>query len=346
MERLCATEPKQFTDRPRLNLLIVKKHFCYSVLLLLLVACGANEIPETERPSITPSTAAVSTSIVVLGTIQDGGSPHIGCTKDCCRDLFEHPDDSRQVVALGLYDSQNNKRYLFEATPDFSRQTKALKNYGTPTDQEMPDGIFLTHAHIGHYTGLMFLGKEAKGADQVPVYVMPEMKTFLETNGPWSQLVSENNIQLRPLENEQAVELSAEITVTPRTVPHRDEFSETVGYRIEGPNKSALFIPDIDKWEKWEKDIVAEISKVDYAFVDATFFSGVEIGNRDISLIPHPFISESMEKFTGLSDAEKKKVIFIHFNHTNPVIDRNSAAAKDVLKNGFRIAEIGEVYGL
>ncbi len=253
---------------------------------------------------------------------------------------------SRQVVSLGLYDAPNNKRYLFEATPDFSRQTKALKKYGSPTSQETPDGIFLTHAHIGHYTGLMYLGKEARGAKEVPVYAMPKMKAFLENNGPWSQLVSEGNIVLQPLEDEQAVALSDSITVVPFRVPHRDEFSETVGYRIVGPSKSALFIPDIDKWEKWGKDIVEEISKVDYAFLDATFYSGEEIGNRDISLIPHPFISESLIKFANLSAVEKQKVVFIHFNHTNPVIDRSSPAAKAVLKAGFRLAEIGEVFGL
>ena len=313
--------------------------------MLLLLACNPPGLPEQAAPLVTP-TGPIATSIVVLGTIQDGGSPHIGCAKDCCQALFEHPDENRQVVSLGLYDAPNNKRYLFEATPDFSRQTKALKNYGAPTNQEMPDGIFLTHAHIGHYAGLMYLGKEARGADEVPVFAMPKMKTFLESNGPWSQLVSEKNILLQPLTNEEAVRLSQRISVTPIQVPHRDEFSETVGYRITGPQKTALFIPDIDKWEKWEKDIIEEISKVDYAFLDATFYSGAEIGNRDISLIPHPFISESLEKFGSLSTTEKQKVVFIHFNHTNPVIDRGSPAAANVLEAGFRIAEIGEVFDL
>lgn len=316
-----------------------------NIFLFLFLACDAGELMD-KGASAQESSSASTTSIVVLGTIQDGGSPHIGCTKDCCRELFGHPDENRQVVALGLYDQANNKRYLFEATPDISRQLKALKNFGVATDQEMPAGIFLTHAHIGHYTGLMYLGKEARGASNVPVFAMPKMKTFLETNGPWSQLVSERNISLQPLENEQAVLLSADVSVTPVQVPHRDEFSETVGYKISGPNKTALFIPDIDKWGKWEKDIIEEIRAVDYAFVDATFYSGAEIGNRDISLIPHPFIIESMAQFKGLSETEKQKVIFTHFNHTNPVIDRSSPEAETVLKNGFRIAEVGEVFEL
>lgn len=223
---------------------------------------------------------------------------------------------------------------------------KALKNYGRPSDQEIVDGIFLTHAHIGHYTGLMYLGKEAINAQDVPVYTMPKMNSFLRTNGPWSQLVNTNNILLKQIKNEQPVSISKDIQVSPFIVPHRDEYSETVGYLIKGPNKQALFIPDIDKWERWEKDIIEEIKKVDYAFVDATFFSGKEINNRDISLIPHPFIIESMKTFKGLSAKDKYKIIFIHFNHTNPVIDPNSEESKLVIKNGFRLGRINQIFEL
>lgn len=286
------------------------------------------------------------TSIIILGTIQDAGSPHIACKKDCCKDLFENPEPNRQVISLGLYDQFNNKRYLFEASPDISKQMKALKNHGESTEQEIADGIFLTHAHIGHYTGLMYFGKEATDAKDVMVYAMPKMKGFLESNGPWSQLVNSNNILLKEIENEKAVQLSREIEVTPFLVPHRDEYSETVGYRIQGPNKTALFIPDIDKWSKWKKSITEEIKKVDYAFLDATFYSGEELNNRDISLIPHPFIVESMQQFEELSDQEKGKIIFIHFNHTNPVINGNSPEAKMVVSKGFKIGSYGDVFEL
>lgn len=287
-----------------------------------------------------------STSLIVLGTIQDAGSPHIGCQKECCKDLFSNPDKNRQVVALGLIDNSHSKKYLFEATPDISRQMKALVDDSIQNKNEIVDAIFLTHAHIGHYSGLMYLGKEATNAKNVNVFAMPEMKNFLETNGPWSQLVSNNNISLTQIENEQSISLTPNIVVTPILVPHRDEYSETVGYKIKGPNKSALFIPDIDKWDKWEESIIEEIKKVDYAFLDATFYSGKEINNRDISQIPHPFIIESLEKFNVLNPEERKKVIFIHFNHTNPVINLESNEADNVLNQGFNIARINDVYDL
>lgn len=318
------------------------KYFKLFLSILLFGSCNNPKV--SEKNSVVEIPAGVFIS--VLGTLQDGGAPHLGCKKDCCADLFENPDIKRQVVSLGLIDSKNNKKFLFEATPDISTQLKALKNYLPKNNSEVTDGIFLTHAHIGHYTGLMYLGKEAANTNKVPVYAMPKMTNFLTTNGPWSQLVQNKNIALNPIQNEEAVALSSEISVTPIIVPHRDEFSETVGYYIKGPNKTALFIPDIDKWEKWDKNIVDEIKKVDYAFLDATFYSGDEINTRDISQIPHPFIIESLAKFENLSLADKQKVIFIHFNHTNPVIDVESEASKNLIAKGFRIARIYDVFEL
>jgi len=287
-----------------------------------------------------PKQAGVS--LIVLGTIQDGGSPHIGCNKACCLDLFSHPDYRRKVVSLGIIDAQNKQTWLFEATPDMPAQAKILKNASGFQTKEIPDGIFLTHAHIGHYTGLMYLGKEAINSKAVLTYAMPRMKTFLETNGPWSQLVSLNNISLQAMQNEQEVVLSNNVKVTPIIVPHRDELSETVGYKIDGPNKKILFIPDINKWQLWNRDIAHEISAVDYVFVDGTFYSGDELQTRNIAEIPHPFIIETMKLLAGLPPREKAKVYFIHFNHTNPVINPKSPQALKVLKNGFHIAKFGE----
>jgi len=292
--------------------------------------------------TIHPPAKPQQVTLIVLGTIQDGGSPHIGCTKNCCRDLFTHPDYTRKVVSLGVIDPQNKQTWLFEATPDMPAQAKMLKTASGFQQKETPDGIFVTHAHIGHYTGLMYLGKEALNSKSVPTYAMPRMKTFLENNGPWSQLVTLYNIALQPLQNEQTVVLSNNIKVTPIIVPHRDEFSETVGYRIEGPNKKILFIPDINKWALWNKDIAKEIAAVDYAFVDGTFYSGDEIQTRNIAEIPHPFIIESMKLLANLPASEKGKVYFIHFNHTNPVINPKSPQAVMVLRKGFHLAKFGQ----
>lgn len=317
-----------------------------SIVLLVVASFKPALKNEAAEADYTMSPTITQPMLVVLGTVQDGGSPHAGCKKECCKDLFTTPDPKRQVVSLGVIDPLNKKNFLFEATPDMSQQMKTLKTFSDFAHTETPNGIFLTHAHIGHYTGLMYLGREVMGADNVPVYAMPRMKQFLETNGPWSQLVKLNNIAIQPVQDSSEVQLTPAIKVLPFTVPHRDEYSETVGYTIAGSNKKALFIPDIDKWEKWETAIVEAISKVDYAFIDATFYDNAELNNRDMSEIPHPFVVESMKKFKDLPAREKDKIYFIHLNHTNPLLNPDSEQYKTVIKNGFHVAQYGQVLEL
>ena len=326
---------------------VKSKYYCFGFLTGLLISCNT-AAPKPENKTAQQA-VAIHTSypvITVLGTAQDAGAPHIACKKECCALLFNNPEQHRKVVSLGLIDPKQEKKYLFEATPDISVQLRDLSNVSNLAHSDIPDGIFLTHAHIGHYTGLMYLGKEATNTKETAVYAMPKMKAFLTENGPWSQLVTNPNIVLNPLQDQQEITLSENLSVVPFTVPHRDEYSETVGYTISGPRKKVLFIPDINKWELWDKGIVEVIAEVDYAFVDASFYDGSEINNRDISTIPHPFVIESMALFKNLSATEKDKIYFIHFNHTNPLLNPKSQQYKAVIAKGFHVAQEGAIFEL
>jgi len=240
-----------------------------------------------------------------------------------------------------LVDPKSNQFWIFDATPDFKFQLQKVKEM---LPESKLSGIFLTHAHIGHYTGLMHLGREVMGANQVPVFAMPRMKSFLENNGPWSQLVNLNNIEIHTLNADSTIILNDKFQITPLQVPHRDEFSETVGFSISLDQKKALFIPDIDKWHLWDRSITEQIQSHDIAFLDGSFYQNGEISGRDMSNIPHPFITESMETFKALEVSEKLKINFIHFNHTNPVLQKESDAFQTVIKNGFQIAEEGQIF--
>ncbi len=301
------------------------KFFCLMLSFITVAVCNGQATSKIQDPFV-----------VILGTLQDGGSPHMGCEKACCK----NPDASRKVVSLGLIDPVSNKKFLLEASPDFVAQTRMLKALLPTSENKLPDGIFITHAHMGHYAGLMFLGREAMNSKAVPVYAMPKMKSFLENNGPWSQLVTLNNIHINPLSEGKWENISPSLKVKPMLVPHRDEFSETVGFIIEGPHKKLLFIPDIDKWEKWKTAIVSLIKEVDHALIDGTFFSAAEVGNRNIAEIPHPLVQESMQLFDSLPAKEKEKIMFIHFNHTNPLLNEQSEEARLLKSKGFRIAKM------
>ncbi len=284
--------------------------------------------------------------LIVLGVAQDGGAPQAG---DKDHPGWEDPRFRRYTVCLGLVDPSASQRWMFEATPDFKNQLQLLdRNFpvrGVPGLQ----GIFLTHAHMGHYVGLVHLGHEAMGASAVPVYAMPRMSRFLAGNGPWDQLVRYRNIELRPLADGKAVGLNERIRVTPFLVPHRQEYSEVVGFRIQGPNRAAVFIPDIDSWREWDDQGVRledVIESVSVAYLDGSFFANGEIPGRDMSTFPHPFITTTMKRLSKLPAEEKAKVRFIHLNHTNPALRPDSEARQRIEAAGFRVAERLEIVGL
>jgi len=278
-----------------------------AISLCLLVVRGRTQAPADDW------------QIVVLGIAQDGGIPQLGCDRPICQDIRAGRRKAEKVSSLGLRNRRTGDAYVFDATPDLPAQLQALTG-GRP-----PSGVFLTHAHIGHYTGLMFLGRESVNASNVAVFATERMSAFLRANGPWSQLVAFANIRLTSVAYDQAVALDGGVRVTLFQVPHRDEFSDTVGYRIEGPRRSAIFIPDIDRWEKWNRSIRAVADAADYAFLDGTFASPTEI-NRPIDEIPHPLMSRTRELLRGARAA----LWFIHVNNSNAEID-----APDVAKEGM-----------
>jgi pyrroloquinoline quinone biosynthesis protein B len=283
---------------------------------------------------------------LVLGTAQDAGYPQAGTKRSPAWDDLSL---RRLATCLALIDPRSERRWLIDATPDFKEQLLRL-DVAAP-DPRLPglDGVFLTHAHIGHYTGLIHLGREAIGARDLPVYAMPRMEHFLRNNGPWDQLVTLRNIAIQPLRDGAPVTLAPDITVTPLLVPHRDEYSETVALRIAGPGHAVLFLPDINGWDDWEtmgtriEDVLAT---VDIAYLDGTFLSVDELPGRDLREIPHPLIASSIERFSRLLPAERAKIRFIHLNQSNPLIREDDAALGKLRDMGCDIAREGEIVAL
>ena len=350
-----------------------------------LLSCSENALKAEKR---VPSENC-PVELVVLGVGQDAGAPQIGNPND---PAWKDPSKRLYATSLGLLDHENGKRYLFEATPDIRAQMQIMDEI-LPPDGEGPyiDGIFITHAHIGHYAGLMFLGRESMGAKGVPVYVMPRMKEYLETNGPWSQLVELGNIELRPdypdypevieigdderlyepgnyakqrlVEGFEITRLPNNLSVHARLVEHRDEFTETAAYTIKTKSKKVFFVPDIDRWNKIRKKSDSTmgtyfphyIRDYDLAFLDATFYDDNELSGRDMSKIPHPRVTESMDLIeredrliteNGSTDFLRPKTRFIHINHTNPLRDKNSDAFKEMTDRGYKLSYRGERFCL
>jgi pyrroloquinoline quinone biosynthesis protein B len=283
---------------------------------------------------------STSLKIKVIGTAQDGGVPQPNCKCENCIDAYKDASLRRNAASLALLVPDEEQYYLIDATPDFKEQLYVI-NRDHPTFQM--GGIFLTHAHIGHYTGLMFLGKEALSTKKLPVFSGEKMASMLREHAPWKQLVELNNIELQSLFEREKVTVGDSLTVTPIEVPHRNEFSETFAFLLEGPSKKLLYIPDIDHWRTWDEGLSQLVATVDYCLLDATFYSADEVAGigRDPKEIPHPYITETMDLLQDLVNGTKLEVYFTHFNHSNPVLNINGEAYRTVINRGFKLASEG-----
>jgi pyrroloquinoline quinone biosynthesis protein B len=284
---------------------------------------------------------ACKVELVVLGAGQDAGAPQIGNADDTGPRLLPS--------SLALIDRANGKRYLFDASPAITEQLSMLDAIEPPADGLGVDGVFLTHAHIGHYLGLAYFGREAAGASGVSVYAMPRMAQFLRTNGPWSQLVELGNITLVEMDQGEgvaAIALEPDLVVVALPAPHRDEYSETVGFVIMADGATALYLPDIDAWNEWTATrgplLEAVLAQSLHIFIDATFWDDNELPGRDMSEIPHPRVTETMDRLQELPPSERAKVHFIHYNHTNPIRDPDSAQSREVVERGYNVARRGD----
>jgi pyrroloquinoline quinone biosynthesis protein B len=285
---------------------------------------------------------------IVLGTAQDDGIPPTGRP-----DHPGHTDPGwrRRAACLGLVDPLSGGRWMIDATPDFREQLEELLSVGPPPpDPRRPlDGILLTHAHVGHYLGLAFLGPECLAAREIPVYVMARMREFLSANEPWATLVRAGHVELVSLEANEPVLLGDRVTATPLVVPHRDELSETVAFRLEGPSRQVLWMPDLDGWEALESagsSLETLLSDVDVAYVDGTFFDHGELPDRDMGEVPHPRVRDTLARLAPLDAEVRGRVRFVHLNHTNPLADPGSPARRELLDTGTRIADEGDRTGL
>ena len=134
---------------------------------------------------------------ILLGMAQDGGVPQAGCHCTHCQAARADPAQRQWAACLGLVDRASRQSWLIDATPDFRQQLDTLQVFSGPPGQTPsassgcgPDcplaGIALTHAHAGHYVGLIHLGREAWGTHGLPVHASARMATFLRENAPWS----------------------------------------------------------------------------------------------------------------------------------------------------------------
>ena len=284
--------------------------------------------------------------VISLGTAQDGGYPHIGCLESCCIEAQKKISLKRLIASIAIVDSKKKKFWIIDISPNINEQLIILNKYIKDYSLKSFGGIFLTHAHIGHYAGLLNLGLEALNLSEIPVYVFPRMRMFIKKNAMFQQLIDNKNIVLKDMNQLVDIELNRDIAIESFLVPHRNELSETAGYRIKSKDKTLIYIPDIDSWEDWNIKLEKLVGDNDILILDGTFYNKKEIKHRDITKIPHPAIEDTMRILKDIDCKEKSKIYFTHLNHTNKVLDTKSKEYNTVITSGYNILKDKKVFNL
>jgi pyrroloquinoline quinone biosynthesis protein B len=278
--------------------------------------------------------------IIVLGIMQDGGLPHLGCSKPCCTEARRSGRIETQAC-LGVVHAPSGQTLLIDATPAIESQVAMLRECSGSSKTKNPvDAIALTHAHMGHYTGLMHLGREGAQASNLPVLCTQAMATFLGANQPWANLIASGTLDLQPFADDAAP--LPDMRLTQVQVRHRNEFADTVAYRLQGAHQTVLFCPDIDQWDD---TLESMLDGVDVAFLDGTFYDDDELEGRSMQDIPHPRMVHTMDRLQSLAAERPGRIRFIHFNHTNPVL-HDQSLQQTIEARGFALARTGDVLSI
>ena len=318
---------------------------------------AVRDTPLVGPPFSNRSRAQSDPYALVLGTAQDAGVPQVGCyTERCERGREAHlRGEGRYVASLALVEPERESFYLVDATPDITRQTDLIvePSFRARAAVRRPfDGIFLTHAHIGHYLGLAHLGNEGMGVSEVPVYCTASMARFLDTNEPWSHMIGQGRIVPTALDTEVWHRIDDWLEVKLWQVPHRDEFSDTAAFLFRGPSATLLYLPDIDSWTAWSswdgvrRDVAEAVTEADVALLDASFWSADELPGRAVEDIPHPLVLDSMDRLQAVVDSGAAQVVFTHLNNSNPALDEDGPEQAEIVRRGFATAREGDRFPL
>lgn len=280
--------------------------------------------------------------LIVLGSAQDGGLPHAGCLCAQCERARSEPSFRRLPAALGIVGDGGYA--IVDATGALAEQLHAAWRAWAGDDARRytpPAAVILTHAHTGHYAGLWQFDRSVMATRGQPVLATPRLAAFLAAQQPWAWMLAERFIALHELRPDQPRPIlgDEQVRVTPLTVPHRAEWdTDTVGLLIEGPTRRACYLPDIDAWDAWERDISEVVASVDIAILDGCFWEPFHIPG-----VPHPPIRATLDRLQPLADAGKR-IAFTHLNHSNPAADPASAASAEIRRRGFHVARDGDVF--
>ena len=279
--------------------------------------------------------------VLLLGTAQDGGYPQFGCTCANCKLCYEGKIQPETPVSLAILDKRTKNWWLVDATPQLNQQ---WAEFALILSEYKLAGVILTHAHAGHYPGILYLGKECMNANKIPLYASVDMHRFLKANEPWGVMYRNENILQVDVSDKLPFKLTDTLSVIPHAVRHRADFTDTLAFTFIGEQKRLFFCPDIDAWDGMSESLSAVATANDVLLLDATFYVNNELPGRDTTTIPHPRVVQTVDLLVSSGVLQSQEhpcaVYLIHINHSNRLLT-DVPLVQSLAEKGIQVGKKG-----
>lgn len=266
--------------------------------------------------------------VEVLGNTQDGGVPHLECSCDLCEKARENPEEAKRNASVMIKenDDEDSFRYLIDATPDVRYQIQG----------DYLDGVFISHGHLGHITGLLQFGEEGSNKTDLPLYVSDKTEDYIRKNDPFRLLIDKGNVEIMNFNDEDELDIRGG-KIEAFEAKHNRVNTDTLSFMIHGEDKKLFYIADIHEWTEKTLNLMQQ---ADIAIVDGTFWNEEEIERYEE--VPHPVMKETMH----LAEDWDTQIYFTHLNHTNPALRPDSEERQEVQERDFGVVEEGMEFEL
>lgn len=289
--------------------------------------------------------------VIVLGSAQDGGFPQWDCNCVNCQLSRSGELRFRLRSSLALEDDLGNI-IILDASPDLKHQVDVIGSSRQRigricSDRVSPiDAILITHAHWGHVMGLLEFS--AGASFEVPVYCSPSVSSIIYASPVFRSLIDGDFIRIMEFKDNIPLEIvnyrgqKTYFKLEAFKVPHREDFTDTYGFKIFHKSSSITYIPDI---KVLDEEIIRKIDDTDFLFFEGTFYwddelwrvSKIKRTSKELGHIP------IVESLLILRELEIDMKYYIHLNHTNPVLRSGSDERRSVEDAGIKIVDDGLV---
>jgi pyrroloquinoline quinone biosynthesis protein B len=304
--------------------------------------------------------------VKVLGSAAGGGFPQWNCACSNCSRLRDGSLKGKARSQTQLAIGESDRWILLDASPDLRSQIESSEEL-TPKAllegqaRSTPiAGAVLTCGELDRVLGILML----REFQPFTIYVTESVRRILTEDNSLFRMLhrEEKQVTWQPMGPEKSFELLPGLRCLTLPLParypeyvsfergsHLKANEASVGLEIENASgKRMLYLPSLPQIDD---GLMTRMANCDLLFVDGTFWENDELirlrgsgrSAREMGHVPISGADGSLEKLKTL---ERPKKIYIHINNTNPILDRTSAAFREVKKAGISIAEDGMEFEL